>query len=736
MNLFYLFSLFALTLSFPGAQATVLVNPPEPLPQFRLGDTSYTIALAGNGLGGAGYFNSTQGYRFITTSASNVDNMVYLDVSSSKTFQVNNNQHIVVTLSTNSTAGSEIPLYGAGIVSSNTAPPVCGANGTVSCQGTRTGASNLSASYQFGTVLRLAFTVPSLCNTPGASAGSLCSGNDYLSFSGKTLTQPIVVTFSVVNDFIATGAVSGGNVDTTTFTLAVSDIPPTITCPTSGSISDYYFPGDGEIYINPDNYGRTVGSGSGGNSGVALDSLIVLASRVSAGFPLTLISGNSIPNNEIIGYVPEGGGRQPVTGFLNSVNGSDNVYQVALYSQNEIGLISSAPCAIPSPYVAARSVRGVLTESKCFIATAAYQDGRAAPVMLLREFRDRILARSQWGRRFIRTYYRVSPALAEWAWDKPIIRSVALRMLAPLELAAWIWLKWAQAEDSPQPYIERLKKADPALTIPDSANPPKAPSPRVVRPGTYAGRIRAGFPEEESVESYSDKQKPEIPVNSWLSKPLQQKPAGSADVTLDRPGINTAIGFKIGVAPGMTVTNSAGNIGFNALYGTGWQPELLLHYEWQLFHSEFVGSLGLGFDTGLSYSTGYGLLSFDFNGSNASQTKFSFIQVPLLLNATYRFNLLRVLRPYIGAGAGTLFYTEVREDSAGDKRGYSFVFSGNGGLALTLDFFDSKTALDGYLSRGIQHSYLIAEYFYLASFNRSGVSFGRSGIYAGFLFEI
>ena len=55
---------------------------------------------------------------------------------------------------------------------------------------------------------------------------------------------------------------------------------------------------------------------------------------------------------------------------------------------------------------------------------------------------------------------------------------------------------------------------------------------------------------------------------------------------------------------------------------------------------------------------------------------------------------------------------------------------------MFLDFFDSKTALDGWLSRGIQHTYLVAEYFYLSSFNRTGVSFGRSGVYAGFLFEI
>lgn len=723
-----------------SAGATVLVNPPAPLPQRVLGDTGYTISLAGSASGNpfSGFVNGTAGYRFLETDSSTVDDMVWLDVSSNKPFTVNANQHIVVTLSVNSTAGSEIPLYGAGIVSSNTEPPVCGANGNISCQGSRTGASNLSAAYQFGTVLRVAFSFSSLCNTPGASTGSLCASNAYSTLAGKTLTQPIVVTFSVVNDYVTTGAVSGGTVDTTTFTLSVSDIAPTVSCP-SGGISDYYFPGDGQVYINPSNYSSGTGAGATvSDAGVSVESLLFIASRVSSGFPLNAITTNTLPSNEITAYVDIVGGSQAVTGFVNSVNGADNVYQAYLHSQNEVGLISSLSCTVPSPYVASQSIKGVLTESKCFIATAAYQDGRAAPVMMLRKFRDRILAKTAFGREFIRTYYRHSPAFAEWAWDKPVIRSFALRLLAPVELAAWLWLEFSGAEEasSPQPYIDRLKKGNPTLDIPDEANPPTAPAAPPSRPGTYSQRIGTNFPEEESVEGYTEKERQKIGEDPWLSGPLEQKPSDSKKAVLERPDIESAIGFKIGVSPGMTVTNSTGTIGFDALYGTNWQPELMLHYERQLFHSEFLGSFGLGFDTGLSYSTGYGLLSFNFNSSSVSQTRFTFLQIPLLLNATYRFNLLRFLRPYVSAGAGAVFYSEIREDDAGDKRGYSFAFTGSGGLALALDFFDSKTALDGWLSRGIQHTYLVAEYFYLSSFNRAGVSFGRSGVYAGFLFEI
>jgi hypothetical protein len=71
-----------------------------------------------------------------------------------------------------------------------------------------------------------------------------------------------------------------------------------------------------------------------------------------------------------------------------------------------------------------------------------------------------------------------------------------------------------------------------------------------------------------------------------------------------------------------------------------------------------------------------------------------------------------------------------------DKRGYDFVYSTHLGTSVLLDFFDSATARDGYLSTGIQHSYFFAEYLYLSSFNQTGVVLERSGLYAGFLFEI
>ena len=48
----------------------------------------------------------------------------------------------------------------------------------------------------------------------------------------------------------------------------------------------------------------------------------------------------------------------------------------------------------------------------CYIATAVYGSYDAPEVLVLRKFRDEILAKSFWGRWFIRVYYRFSPSIA------------------------------------------------------------------------------------------------------------------------------------------------------------------------------------------------------------------------------------------------------------------------------------------------------------------------------------
>lgn len=68
----------------------------------------------------------------------------------------------------------------------------------------------------------------------------------------------------------------------------------------------------------------------------------------------------------------------------------------------------------------------------CYIATAAYGSYDHPDVIQLRIFRDRVLARSQGGKAFIRFYYRVGPSLARSVWaSKSVARLVRISFLEP-----------------------------------------------------------------------------------------------------------------------------------------------------------------------------------------------------------------------------------------------------------------------------------------------------------------
>lgn len=66
----------------------------------------------------------------------------------------------------------------------------------------------------------------------------------------------------------------------------------------------------------------------------------------------------------------------------------------------------------------------------CFIATAAFETPWAYEINVLRQFRDNFLLQNECGRKFISTYYKISPSLA-----RAIERSAGLRLIFRIILA-------------------------------------------------------------------------------------------------------------------------------------------------------------------------------------------------------------------------------------------------------------------------------------------------------------
>jgi hypothetical protein len=60
----------------------------------------------------------------------------------------------------------------------------------------------------------------------------------------------------------------------------------------------------------------------------------------------------------------------------------------------------------------------------CFIATAAYGTETAAELDVLRDFRDQVLLENALGLRFVKSYYRISPPVADFIAKSDFLRAV------------------------------------------------------------------------------------------------------------------------------------------------------------------------------------------------------------------------------------------------------------------------------------------------------------------------
>jgi hypothetical protein len=81
------------------------------------------------------------------------------------------------------------------------------------------------------------------------------------------------------------------------------------------------------------------------------------------------------------------------------------------------------------------------TDDACFIATAAYGSLLDAHVVVLREFRDRILMDNRVGRLLVGIYYDVSPQLSDFVRENELLQAAVRFALSPFVLLAYFILK-------------------------------------------------------------------------------------------------------------------------------------------------------------------------------------------------------------------------------------------------------------------------------------------------------
>jgi hypothetical protein len=126
----------------------------------------------------------------------------------------------------------------------------------------------------------------------------------------------------------------------------------------------------------------------------------------------------------------------------NRIDGLQNDTQYCFVSVNEdiagnlfrASALTTGVCATPEPVV------GLLDDKKCFIATASFGDADMQPVVVLRQFRDRFLKSSALGQKFVKIYYSMSPGIADFIANSPVLKVLVKAALVPAVIVADLML--------------------------------------------------------------------------------------------------------------------------------------------------------------------------------------------------------------------------------------------------------------------------------------------------------
>lgn len=301
-------------------------------------------------------------------------------------------------------------------------------------------------------------------------------------------------------------------------------------------------------------------------------------------------------------------------------------------------------------------------------------------------------------------------------------------------------------EKNPQPYIDYLKKEiEPehegnSTFLEMQKRRIEEESPTDKTPGSFTEKLRASDPlRENNSEAYTEKEKLKLEPKEEKSA-IEAVMEGHSELNAKKTGnIHHAFGLRYGLGLSRDVSASGGGP-FKDIYGNTYAPDLSLFYEFQPFHSEWFGNIGFMGMGGVGYYHGLGQFASTIRSPSGgtfpstSNVKFQFFTLPVTVAVNYRFNLFRVLRPFIYVGPTVIGYVEKRNDGGETRRGYSKGLLVSTGVSVLLDWMSPGDAWDLYASHGVHHYYFTLEYSRLSTL-AGDVNVAINGIVAGIAFE-
>jgi alpha-tubulin suppressor-like RCC1 family protein len=134
------------------------------------------------------------------------------------------------------------------------------------------------------------------------------------------------------------------------------------------------------------------------------------------------------------------------------------ITQVAAGEWHTVGLTLDDTVVAAGGYVSCE-----LPSSRCFIATAAYGTPMAEEIQILHQFRDEYLLTNPLGQTLVDLYYRVSPAIAEFTTEHPVLKPLVRAGLMPAVAMSTVVVNATAAEKATTVGLLALVSA--ALTI-------------------------------------------------------------------------------------------------------------------------------------------------------------------------------------------------------------------------------------------------------------------------------
>lgn len=400
--------------SFLASSAHALTVTPAS-PYELSGTTVYYWAGGTPTVGGSAQFVDTAASfksKSVTGLSSDITNAILLDIKSSQTITVGGAQSLVVSVLVKDTTDTyrTIPLRYSQATTGD--PAAC--DGTTCREAIGNGYH--SAVVVKDTTYRIGFYLHDLCaylaNVDGCAAGTATTPatNASQAFSFR-------IAVWAKDNGSTTDYASGG--DSTDIQVVIHKMEnQSVTCPPSDAeFASYYTPGDGEINVNPVafRYAFTIPK----SKLITVGSILPQSADRSYGTDFR-------NHNQLVKFNDASEKVHTISGFSNKTASSDNLYSIAFMFRDASGMVhfSTNTCAYSG--IQTSTLQSFLNSDKCFISTLAYGSERHFFVKTLRAFRDRILLKSELGRKFTLTYYSVSPKmameLAQYGWTRPALQ--------------------------------------------------------------------------------------------------------------------------------------------------------------------------------------------------------------------------------------------------------------------------------------------------------------------------